>query len=58
MQLCNHLPGQVVVTENFALGLNSELRWLKHECRNDRFGQISGTIPFPFQVFRKMKHLD
>jgi hypothetical protein len=58
MQLCNHLPGQLVVTEHFALVLNSELRWLENEGMNDGFEQISGTIPSPFQVFRKKRHLD
>jgi len=57
MQLCNHLPGQELVTEHSALGLNSELLGIEIESMNDGFSQISGTLPCPFQVLRKLRHL-
>jgi len=53
MQQCNHLSGQVFVTELSALFLYSELSWLETESRNDGFSQISGTLPCPFKFSEK-----
>jgi hypothetical protein len=58
MQPCNHLPGQVFVTQLSALDLFSETCLLETESRNDGFSQISGALPCPFKVLRKVKHLE
>ena len=58
LQQCNNLPGQIFVTMQSALDLYSKICWLEPGSRNDGFSQISGILPFPLQVVRKVRHLE